>query len=84
MTGNLSMHTPTNFGGIRGAGKQALTKLGVHAVSTWVVDGNPSERTVADRLWFSFISRQRQCHYIDGRLYDRLWFDLPASEYKEL
>ena len=58
-------------------------ELGLHAVNTWVVDGNPSERTVR-RLHFTFIGRQRACHYIDGRPFDRLWFDLLASEHERL
>lgn len=61
----------------------AFGELDLHAVSTWVVDGNPSIR-VAERVGFKPIGRQRQCHYIDGRPYDRLWFDLLASEHKEV
>jgi len=58
-------------------------ELGLHAINTWVVEGNPSIRAV-ERLNFRFIGRQRQCHYIDGRPYDRLWFDLLASEHREM
>ena len=54
-----------------------------HSVDTWVVNGNPSRRII-ERLNFRFVGRQRQCHYIDGRLYDRLMFDLLASEHREL
>jgi RimJ/RimL family protein N-acetyltransferase len=61
----------------------AFQELGLHAVSTWVVDGNPSLRMI-ERLGFRFIGRQRQCHYIDGCGYDRLWLDLLASEHKEV
>src|SRR5258708_3355357 len=57
--------------------------LGLHAINTWVVDHNPSLRII-ERLGFRFIGRQRQCHYIDGQLYDRLLFDLLASEPREL
>jgi RimJ/RimL family protein N-acetyltransferase len=57
--------------------------LGLHAINTWAVDHNPSIRII-ERLGFRFIGRQRQCHSIDGRLYDRLMFDLLASEYREL
>ena len=60
----------------------AFRDLGLHAVHTWIVDHNPSIR-VAQRLNFKFIGRQRKCHSIDGRAYDRLWFDLLASEHKE-
>lgn len=69
------------------AGSRILTlafgELGLRAVHTWVVEGNPSIRGV-ERLNFRFIGRQRQCHSIDGHLYDRLWFDLLASEHREI
>lgn len=61
----------------------AFRELGLHAINTWIVDGNPSIR-VAERLNLRFIGRQRQCHYIDGRPYDRVWFDLLASEHREI
>ena len=35
------------------------------------------------RLGFKFIGRQRRCHVVDGRVCDRLWFDLLASEHVE-
>jgi RimJ/RimL family protein N-acetyltransferase len=55
-------------------------ELGLHAINTWIVEHNPSVR-VAERVGFKPIGRQRQCHYIDGRAYDRIWFDLLASEH---
>jgi RimJ/RimL family protein N-acetyltransferase len=61
----------------------AFRDLGLHAVNTWIVDRNPSVRSL-QRLNFRFIGRQRQCHAIDGQLYDRLLFDLLASEHREL
>lgn len=60
-----------------------FTELGLNAISTWIVEHNPSVR-VAERVSFRPIGRQRQCHIIDGRAYDRLWFDLLASEHREL
>jgi RimJ/RimL family protein N-acetyltransferase len=39
---------------------------------------------MAKRLKFRQIGRQRQSHYINGRVYDRLWFDLLASEHEEI
>jgi RimJ/RimL family protein N-acetyltransferase len=60
----------------------AFRDLGLQAVNTWIVEHNPSVH-VAERLNFKYIGRQRQCHVIDGRLYDRLLFDLLASEHKE-
>jgi len=61
----------------------AFRDLGLHAINTWAVEHNPSIRVIG-RLGFRLIGRQRQCHEIDGRLYDRLLFDLLASEHREL
>ncbi len=61
----------------------AFRNLGLHAVNTWAVEHNPSLRTI-ERLGFRFIGRQRLCHHIDGRPYDRLLFDLLAPEHREL
>jgi RimJ/RimL family protein N-acetyltransferase len=61
----------------------AFRDLGLHTINTWVAEHNPSLRII-ERLGFRFIGRQRQCHYIDGQPYDRLLFDLLASEHREL
>lgn len=61
----------------------AFRDLGLHVVDTWIVDRNPSLRSLG-RLNFRFIGRRRQCHTIDGRRYDRLLFDLLAVEHREL
>jgi RimJ/RimL family protein N-acetyltransferase len=58
-------------------------ELGLGAIHTWIVEHNPSIR-VAERVGFRPIGRQRKCHYIDGRAYDRLWFDLLPSEHEEV
>lgn len=60
-----------------------FTELGLHSIHTWIVEHNPSIH-VARRVNFRLIGTQRQCHYIDGRAYDRLWFDLLASEHEEI
>lgn len=57
-------------------------QLGLRAINTWIVDGNPSLR-IAQRLGFTLIGRQRQCHYIDGHPYDRLLLDILPSEHKK-
>jgi len=63
----------------------AFRELGLRTVNTWAVafDGNPYAR-VLDRLSFRYYGRRRQCHVIDGRFYDRLYFDLLASEHREV
>jgi RimJ/RimL family protein N-acetyltransferase len=61
----------------------AFEELGLHAVNTWTVEHNPSQRG-AVRVGFRYIGRQRQCHFIDGQPYDRLLFDLLASEHRDV
>lgn len=59
-------------------------ELGIRAVSAWTVETNSPSLRLLDQLNFRFIGRQRQCHYIDGRLFDRLLFDILDSEHKEV
>jgi RimJ/RimL family protein N-acetyltransferase len=60
----------------------AFRELGLHTVNTWIVEHNPS-LVVGERNNFHFIGRQRQSHWIDGQPFDRLLFDILASEHKE-
>jgi RimJ/RimL family protein N-acetyltransferase len=76
--------------GRRGYATQATSKmltlafrdLQLHSVNTWIVEHNTSVR-IAERIGFRYAGRVRQCHWIDGVAYDRLLFDLLASEHKE-
>ena len=56
--------------------------LGLHSINTWIVEHNPSVG-VARNVGFKPAGRQRQCHFIDGRAFDRLWFDILVSEHRE-
>lgn len=58
-------------------------ELGLRSINAWVVEHSVSLEIVR-RLGFRPIGRQRQCHSIDGRPFDRLWFDLLAAEHKEV
>lgn len=60
-----------------------FTELGLQSIHTWVVEHNPSIGVV-ERVRFRPIGRQRRCHYIEGRVYDRLWFDMLSSEHEEM
>lgn len=53
------------------------------AINAWAVEANRASIRVLERNRFRLVGRQRQCHYIDGRPFDRLLFDLLASEFKE-
>lgn len=61
-----------------------FTELGLHVVDAWTVERNVPVIRGLRQLHFRYIGRQRQCHYIDGRAYDRLWFDLLDSEHQEV
>lgn len=61
-----------------------FAELGLQAVNAWAVDGNVASIRILQRNNFRLIGRQRKCHYIDGRAFDRLLFDLLASEHKEI
>lgn len=62
----------------------AFAEFGLHAVHAWAVEINTPSIRVLARNRFKRIGRQRQCHYIDGKPYDRLLFDLLASEHVPL
>lgn len=54
------------------------------AINAWAVECNYASLRTLKRLHFRSIGRQRQCHYLNGRAYDRLWFDLLSTEYTEI
>lgn len=58
-------------------------ELGLHVISCWAVECNEASLRVIRRLGFRPAGRLRQCHLIDGRVYDRLLFDLLASEHQQ-
>jgi RimJ/RimL family protein N-acetyltransferase len=62
----------------------AFTELGLRAVNAWTVEINVAAQRVLDRLHFRPIGRLRQCHVVDGHAYDRLLFDMLASEHQEI
>src|SRR5881398_2462856 len=61
-----------------------FTELGLHVVNAWTVEINIPAQRVLEALHFKYIGRQRQCYYIDDRPYDRLLFDLLATEHQEI
>jgi RimJ/RimL family protein N-acetyltransferase len=64
----------------------AFRDLGLRAISSWIVDTDPpnASLSIALRQNFKIVGRQRQCHWVDGHVYDRIWLDLLASEHKEI
>lgn len=62
----------------------AFRELGLNAVQCWCVECNHASARLMRSLGFQTIGRQRRAHQIDGKVYDRLWFDLLPSEFKEI
>jgi RimJ/RimL family protein N-acetyltransferase len=55
--------------------------VGLKVVHAWAVEANAPSVRILERIGFGLVGRLRQCHDIDGRLYDRLLFDMLQSEY---
>ena len=60
----------------------AFHELGLASVYAWTVECNRGGRRLLERTGFRCFGRQRRCHVIDGRVYDRIWFDLLAEEFQ--
>lgn len=59
-------------------------ELGLHAVNAWTLETNIGGQRILEALHFNYIGRLRQCHYVDGQPYDRMLFDLLATEHEDL
>jgi RimJ/RimL family protein N-acetyltransferase len=59
-------------------------ELGLEAVSAWTMESNVAGRRVLEQLNFRYVGRLRRRHWIDGRPYDRLLYDLLATEHREI
>ncbi len=57
-------------------------ELGLRSIHAWTVESNRHSRRALERLGFRFFGRQRACHVIEGTVYDRLWFDMLADEFR--
>jgi RimJ/RimL family protein N-acetyltransferase len=60
----------------------AFTELGLASVSAWTLETNRPAQRVLEHLHFKYVGRLRQCHTIDGKRFDRLLYDLLASEHE--
>lgn len=56
-------------------------EIGLNAIKVWAVECNHASLRIIKNLNFNFIGRERQAHCIGDHRYDRLWFDMLASEY---
>jgi RimJ/RimL family protein N-acetyltransferase len=68
---------------VAGLLSHGFREMNLRSVNAWVVEHSVAIQ-ILRRLRFTEFGRQRQCHSINGRSYDRLWFDLIASEHRDL
>jgi RimJ/RimL family protein N-acetyltransferase len=61
-----------------------FAQFGLQAVNAWAVERNHASVRILERLKFRPVGRQRRCHTIDGQVYDRLWYDMLASEFERV
>jgi RimJ/RimL family protein N-acetyltransferase len=61
--------------------QKAFYDLGLHSVNGWAADGNFTIR-IFQKLGFTCIGRQRECHLQDGVYKDRILFDILHNEFK--
>lgn len=55
--------------------------LELRCIYAWTVEINRGGRRLLERTGFRFAGKLRDSHRIDGRWYDRLWYDLLPEEY---
>lgn len=63
--------------------RHAFEVLGLRSVHAWVAEVNHPCLRMVSKLGFREMGRQRDCHLLDGRYVDRLWFDIVAAELRE-
>ena len=61
--------------------EHAFHDLGLHCVYAWTAEVNRGARRLLRRFGFREAGRLRDSHVIEGRRYDRIWYDLLADEY---
>lgn len=57
--------------------------LGLESIYAWMVCDDRSSGQILTKNHFNFIGRRRQCHPADGKLYDRMLYDLLSTEFLE-
>lgn len=54
----------------------------LNSVYAWTLENNRGGKKVIEQNHFRYIGRRRKCHFIDGKQYDRLLYDLLKFEFK--
>lgn len=58
-----------------------FAEYGLECVNAWAVECNHASLRILRKLNFTPIGRQRNCHDIDGQRFDRLLFELQATDH---
>src|ERR1700733_8419629 len=59
-----------------------FTSFGLECVNALAVEFNHASLRILKKLHFKPNGRQRSCHYIDGKPFDRLLFELQSSDHR--
>ncbi|HEY1771786.1 MAG TPA: GNAT family protein [Gammaproteobacteria bacterium] len=59
-----------------------FNSFGLECVNAWAVECNHASLRILKKLNFKPIGRERSCHYIDGRPFDRLLFELQSADHR--
>ncbi len=62
--------------------EHGFQEMNLRAINAWTVEVNRGAIRILERLHFRIFGRQRLCHYVNGIVYDRLWYDLLDEEYQ--
>lgn len=61
----------------------AFNYLNLNSVSLTLLEGNERAKKCYEKVGFKEFGRQRECIYLNGKYYDRIFMDILASEFKE-
>lgn len=56
-------------------------KMNLESVFAWTLEQNFGSQKVLERNGFQFIGKRRNCHLIDGKFYDRFFYDILKKEH---
>ena len=66
---------------VRAALQVAFGEMNLHSVEAWALEENHGSIVVLERNKFKQQGRRRECHELDGKLRDRLHFDILEYEF---
>lgn len=61
--------------------KAGFDNLELKSIMAWTLKENIASRKVLKKNNFSYIGKWRNCHYIDNKPYDRLYYDLIPEDF---